>query len=33
MTIEENDLSNGVYLYQVIINDKKVKTDRVVIIK
>ena len=33
LTIEENDLSNGVYLYQVIINDKKVKTDRVVIIK
>ena len=33
LTIEENDLSNGIYLYQVIINDKKVKTDRVVIIK
>jgi len=32
-TIEENNLSNGVYLYQVNINSKPVKTDRLIIIK
>jgi len=31
--IKENDLSNGIYLYKIYINDKTVKTDRIIIIK
>jgi len=31
--IKENDLSNGIYLYKIYVNDKAVKTDRIIIIK
>jgi len=31
--IRENDLSNGIYLYKIYVNDKAVKTDRIIIIK
>ncbi len=33
LLIENEELKSGIYLYDVIINDKKVKTDKVVIIK
>ncbi|MGQ0829391.1 MAG: T9SS type A sorting domain-containing protein [Bacteroidota bacterium] len=32
LSINENELRNGVYLYQIIINDKIIKTDKLVII-
>ncbi len=33
MKINANDLNNGVYLYQVVVNEKTINADKLIIIK